>query len=170
MLPSDSVGDSDVAADSGVADGGGAPQDGGVSARVVVEYKVVGGARIPTLGFYDKALSTYCYVGMTTAGLRCVPSTYTLDFFADAGCTQAVVVAAPLAGCEAPRFAKLPTTVSCTPVADRIYVLNSGTKPANYYAKSGASCLAIPLPASGFVYTSGPELDPTTLAPASIER
>jgi hypothetical protein len=138
--------------------------------RVVGEYKVVGSVKQFT-GFYDTQLAQDCSIVLTTAGLRCVPSSVSLSVFSDAACTALAAYAVPPACAfdTAPAYGLTPLPACGGP--QHVYTLRAVMPtPANYYVRVGAACSAAALPAGWTLYTAVSEIDPTTFAAASVER
>lgn len=150
-------------------DGGASiPRDGGTGGRISVPQYRVDGVPLTQLTFYDRTLDTYCFPRKTTAGLRCVPSGVFLLNYADAGCTQP---AGTLTSCSIVTYgltADTPTN-ACDQGNYHTFRLRKLTQ-ANYYSKSGATCVALPLPANTSLYAADTEIDPTTFAEATEVR
>lgn len=139
-----------------------APRDSGTSGRISVPQYRAEGATLTQLTFYDRILDTYCFPRKTTAGLRCVPGGVFLLNYADASCTQP---AGTLASCQAATYGTLgdmPANV-CDQGNYRTFRLRKLTQ-TNYYGKSGATCVAVPLPGNTILYAADTEIDPTTFA------
>lgn len=141
-----------------------APRDGGVGGRISVPQYRVDGVSLTQLTFYDRTLDTYCFPRKTTAGLRCVPSGVLLLNYADAGCTQ---LAGTSATCQSVSYGIVADALinACDQGNYRTFRLRKLTQ-ANYYGKSGATCVALPLPANTALYAADTEIDPTTFAEA----
>lgn len=158
--------------DAALPSDAGGLRDGGVASkpRVVGDYRIVGDVR-QFVGFYDTQLATYCAVVLTTAGYRCAPSGSSLFVFSDAGCTTPATYAPPPACVSDPPLVYGLTPLPACGGVQHVYTLRAILPaPTNYYARVGVTCGAIALPAGWSLYAANTELDPTTLAPASIER
>lgn len=160
--------DSGTAPDAGMmlaSDGAvSAPRDSGTGGRISVPQYRVENASLSQFTFYDQTLNTNCFPRKTTAGLRCVPSGVPLLNYADAGCTQ---LAGTLTSCSIVTYglaADTPTN-ACDQGNYHTFRLRKLTQ-ANYYGKSGATCVALPLPANTSLYAADTEIDPTTFAEA----
>lgn len=141
-----------------------APRDGGTGGRISVPQYRVDGVPLTQLTFYDRTLDTNCFPRKTTAGLRCVPGGVFLLSYADAGCTQP---AGTHPSCQVVTYgttADMPAN-ACDQGNYRTFRLRKLTQ-ANYYSKSGATCVALPLPANTSLYAADTEIDPTTFAEA----
>ena len=141
-----------------------APRDGGTGGRISVPQYRVEGVPLTQLTFYDRTFDTYCFPRKTTAGLRCVPSGIPLLNYADAGCTQ---LAGTLTSCSTASYglaADMPTNV-CDQGNYHTFRLRKLIQ-ANYYSKSGATCVALPVPANTSLYAADTEIDPTIFAEA----
>ena len=139
-----------------------APRDSGAGSRISVPHYRVDGVTLSQLTFYDRMLDTNCFPRKTTAGLRCVPGGVFLLNYADAGCTQP---AGTLPACQAVMYgtlADMPTN-ACDQCNHRTFRLRKLTQ-ANYYGKSGATCVTVPLPVNTALYAADTEVDPTTFA------
>lgn len=140
------------------------PRDGGVGGRISVPQYRVDGVPLTQLTFYDRTLDTYCFPRKTTAGLRCVPGGVFLLSYADAGCVQP---AGTHPSCQTVTYgttADMPAN-ACDQGNYHTFRLRKLTQ-ANYYGKSGATCVALPLPANTTLYAADTEIDPTTFAEA----
>lgn len=135
-----------------------APHDGGtIGGRISVPQYRVDGVSLTQLTFYDRTLDTYCFPRKTTAGLRCVPNGVFLLSYADAGCTQP---AGTHPSCQAVTYG---TTADIPADA-----CDQGNY--HYYGKSGATCVALPVPANTSLYAADTEVDPATFAEVTEVR
>lgn len=139
-----------------------ASRDSGTGGRISVPQYRTEGVTLTQLTFYDRILDTYCFPRKTTAGSRCVPSGMLLLNYADAGCTQP---AGTLASCQTATYgtlADMPANV-CDQGNYHTFRLRKLTQ-ANYYGKSGATCVALPVPVNTTLYVADTEIDPATFA------
>lgn len=136
------------------------PDQGTSLLRIVVPQFQVGDVALRQNAFYDRQLSVNCYPRNTTTGLRCLPADLSLYVFADATCSTP---AGFVPNCQTPRYGLVEIPVNiCTLGTFRVYRLRKLTQ-ANYYTKSGATCIASAL--SGYdLYAADTEIDPTTFA------
>lgn len=134
--------------------------------RVVVEYSVVDGQRLP-IGYYDTTLRTKCVIWETVAGARCVPAPEIFAFingFADSECS--IKIALGFKGCLTPTYANESLGGVC-PALRRTYIVDKPLVGTTIYAGIPGSCIAGTVPTGYSAFTVGAELDPTTLSPGS---
>lgn len=105
--------------------------------------KSADGAMLPILAFYDTKFGHNCFPTMASDGkLRCLPLGSSTSFFADANCTQDVVMLAAGAVNKVVGITKTPTPENCTIAAAKTYVHELGADIAHsaVYQKSGGKC------------------------------
>lgn len=105
--------------------------------------KSADGAMLPIFAFHDTKFGHNCFPTMAADGkLRCLPLGTPTSFFADAGCTQDVVMLALGAVNKVVGITKTPTPENCTIAVAKTYVheLGADIAPNATYQKSAGKC------------------------------
>lgn len=100
---------------------------------------------------------------------RCLPKGNTFQYYADAQCTQAMVLLQ--SACSTPAYGVTTATVACglDTGGQHVFSVGPSTNPPMIYGKAGSSCFAIgPTSADYTYFMVGAEVPPSSFVSATV--
>jgi hypothetical protein len=120
--------------------------------------------------WYDSERAEDCaFMTAADGKTRCLPQALEFAYYADAGCTQPMIMAQ--GSCTVPKYGISVAEASCSlePGSARIYAVGAAINPSNFYTKAGAGCYALGPTSPDFTYYSvGAEVPPTDFVAATL--
>jgi len=120
--------------------------------------------------WFDSQRNEDCTFTLASDGkTRCMPPGTEFRYYADASCTQAMVLLQN--ACAPPRYGITNSDAACglDPSSVHVYAIGAATSPPMIYGKSGASCFAIGPSTPDYQYfIVGAEIPASSFVAASV--